>query len=121
MLLNNLFIPESLHADASTWTATLRLVPEHPILCGHFPGQPVVPGVCMLDVLSELVAKALQREVRLSEASQVKFLQMWTPEQAPRADYSFTLTELADGWKVDAVLKHQDKVFLKFMGQYLSA
>ncbi len=30
-------------------TLTLTISPDHPALAGHFPGQPIVPGVLLLD------------------------------------------------------------------------
>lgn len=53
---------------------------DHPALPGHFPGNPVVPGVLLLEhVISLLEANdGPQREVRLP---QVKFLQPLLPGQ----------------------------------------
>jgi 3-hydroxymyristoyl/3-hydroxydecanoyl-(acyl carrier protein) dehydratase len=56
---------------SETFTAPLRIDAAHPALPGHFPGNPVVPGV----VLLERVATALKqwRGERMSRF-EVKFL-----------------------------------------------
>lgn len=52
---------------------TLCVSPEHPCLPGHFPGQPVVPGVV---VLEEALAQA---KVAPQHIMQVKFMQPVLP------------------------------------------
>ena len=55
-----------------TGTATLRVPAAHPCLPGHFPGQPVVPGVLLLDALAVALAGAVP-SVRLARLARVKF------------------------------------------------
>ena len=35
---------------ANTYLCTLTLNAEHPIFKGHFPNNPVTPGVCMMQI-----------------------------------------------------------------------
>jgi 3-hydroxyacyl-[acyl-carrier-protein] dehydratase len=52
---------------------------EHPCLPGHFPGQPLVPGVLLL----EGVAKALRawRDERLARVVEAKFIAPLYPDE----------------------------------------
>lgn len=68
-------------ATASTVEATIALNPEHRIFEGHFPGQPVVPGVCMLQIIKECLEQALQAKLTLARAGNIKFLTVLTPQQ----------------------------------------
>jgi 3-hydroxyacyl-[acyl-carrier-protein] dehydratase len=66
------------------YRTVLCVSPEHPCLPGHFPGQPLVPGV----VLLEHVAKALRawRGQRLARVLEAKFMAPLHPgEQAELA------------------------------------
>lgn len=56
-----------------------RIDADHPVLPGHFPGRPVVPGVVLLD----RVAAVAEREfgVRIAALPQVKFLAPLLPDQ----------------------------------------
>ncbi|HTV86227.1 MAG TPA: hydroxymyristoyl-ACP dehydratase [Dyella sp.] len=60
------------HPSAPRYHAHLCVAPEHPCLPGHFPGQPLVPGVLLL----EHVARALRewRAQRLARVVEAKFL-----------------------------------------------
>ena len=51
----------------------------HPALSGHFPGQPVVPGVVLLDRVAALVEQVYGAAV--AGLPQAKFLRPLLPEQ----------------------------------------
>ncbi|NOT88133.1 MAG: hypothetical protein HOP03_08115 [Lysobacter sp.] len=58
---------------------------DHPCLPGHFPGQPIVPGVVVLDrVLAAIEAR--YGALGALRMPQVKFLQPLLPEQTARIE-----------------------------------
>jgi 3-hydroxymyristoyl/3-hydroxydecanoyl-(acyl carrier protein) dehydratase len=54
---------------------------DHPALAGHFPGNPVVPGVVLLDLVREGLSAWLPDQ-RITGIRQVKFMRALLPEQA---------------------------------------
>lgn len=48
--------------------ATVRLLPESPVYRGHFPGYPITPGVCLVDIALELISERAGRPVLLAAA-----------------------------------------------------
>lgn len=58
---------------------------EHPSLPGHFPGQPVVPGVVVLDHVVACLERAHGPLASLHLA-QVKFLQPLLPGESARIE-----------------------------------
>src|ERR1700729_119958 len=49
------------------------------ILNGHFPGQPVVPGACMLQLVKDVLKGAVERKLQLVKADNIKFMSMIVP------------------------------------------
>jgi 3-hydroxyacyl-[acyl-carrier-protein] dehydratase len=65
--------------SAREWTESLRIPATHPSLPGHFPGEPIVAGVILLD----RVSARLEREGLgvMCRISAVKFRSPLLPEE----------------------------------------
>ena len=59
--------------------------PTHPSLPGHFPGDPIVPGVVLLDRVVDAI-EAAHGPLRRLRLPQVKFLQPLRPGEAARIE-----------------------------------
>lgn len=81
MLQGDFFTITTLQAENNTVNAVLQIEAGHRIFEGHFPGQPVVPGVCMMQIVKELMEEVLGRPTRLVKADHLKFLSMVNPKE----------------------------------------
>lgn len=79
MLKGSLYKVVSLSHLDGTIHASLQINPRHEIFEGHFPGQPVLPGACMLQILKEVLEDTLSRKLQLQKADQLKFIQLIDP------------------------------------------
>lgn len=51
-------------------------------LNGHFPGNPILPGIAQISIVSAIMEKALAHPLELVEVRRVKFLSPATPGMA---------------------------------------
>ena len=62
MLLNDFFtINDKVSSETEIW-AELYINATHKIFEGHFPNQPVVPGVCMMQMIKEILEQVIGKE-----------------------------------------------------------
>ena len=66
-----------------------RIAPDHPSLPGHFPGNPVVPGVLVLEHVLAAI-EAAHGSLPPLRLPQVKFLQPLLPGQVARIELDGT-------------------------------
>ncbi len=55
------------------------------IYAAHFPGQPITPGVCTIQMARELVEEYTALRLRLTDVKNVKFLTPLSPTLFPEA------------------------------------
>jgi len=60
------------------------------IFKGHFPGNPIIPGVCMLQVAVELCEDIFAHRCELIKCKNVKYLQTINPYEHPQVQYRMT-------------------------------
>ena len=52
----------------------IELNPGHALYQGHFPGQPVVPGVCTLQMIKESAEQIVSQPLQYVQIASSKFL-----------------------------------------------
>jgi 3-hydroxyacyl-[acyl-carrier-protein] dehydratase len=126
MLSGNFFDFQSFTCDRNeeaqqNYLAVVSLIKNHPVYQGHFPGNPVVPGVCQVQMVKELVEKALKVSVKLTESDNIKFLSMINPQAHARLEISMVIRPAGvHRFSVNAAIGSGELVFLKFKGKFES-
>lgn len=120
MLAGDFFNLISLDLDAGNIRAALEINLRHPIFDGHFPGQPVVPGVCMMQMVREVMDAALSGPTRLVRADSVKFLNVIDPvgHNVIYAEINY-LTMGDSNLKVQALLNRGPVVYFRMNAIFL--
>lgn len=116
MLQNELFTFTDIFAEENIVKANIKLNPAHQIFKGHFPGEPVLPGVCMTQMVKELLEAHIQKQTRLIKAADIKFLSVITPEQDKLIQIELKISFIDDMTRVDARLLDTDTILFKFKG-----
>src|SRR5215470_3088895 len=119
LLESDFFTIEKMHAEESMVHAVLRINPGHGIFEGHFPGQPVVPGVCMIEMVKELFENAILRKTRLVKSDFAKFLAMIDPRMTNTIQAEIKYKIIAeDEFNIVSSLFQQGTTFLKFKASF---
>ena len=84
LLLNSFFTIGDIAQQDEKTRVTVEINPQHPIFEGHFPGNPVVPGVCLIQMIRETIETIHQKKFRLTKADEIKFMNMVIPSLNPK-------------------------------------
>jgi 3-hydroxyacyl-[acyl-carrier-protein] dehydratase len=120
MLNNDFFHIVSINADSGNLQAVIKINPQHSIFDGHFPGQPVVPGVCMIQIVKELLATVTGEEPLLKSGDLFKFLSILDPTKNDevKADIKYENDETGQ-LNVQASLYHEQFIYLKLKARFI--
>lgn len=119
ILQGDFYTINNLQVQDSAINAELELNAGHRIYEGHFPGQPVTPGVCMMQMIKEIIETVLQKETKLVRADDMKFLRMIIPGEnnTVQAQLKYTVDE--NGLiMVTATLLKDEAIHFKFKGSF---
>lgn len=71
----------------------IELNPGHVLYQGHFPGQPVVPGVCTLQIIKESAEQIASQPLQYVQIASSKFLSAINPLETPLLQLFIRLEE----------------------------
>jgi 3-hydroxymyristoyl/3-hydroxydecanoyl-(acyl carrier protein) dehydratase len=86
-----------------SFTTTVRIPASHPSLAGHFPGNPVAPGVVLLVCVLDEAQRWLGSAPVATGLTQAKFTAPLLPEQTAQLELTLQGKELRFGLTRDAV------------------
>lgn len=120
MMLKEFYTIENIiEHDVQSYDVQIRLNPKHDIFKGHFPNNPVTPGVCMMQIIKDLSEHVTGKQLFLTKSSNVKFMALINPDQNPLLNLNlFIEADEQYGLKVKNVTSFDQTVALKLTNIY---
>lgn len=110
-LKNNLYKIIRKEGVGSVVNYAIELIPSCVIYAAHFPGEPITPGVCIVQMGKELVEDLLSEQrstlckLMITKVKNVKFLSVISPNETLQLTYQVKkLITSEDGTSVETQL-----------------
>lgn len=125
MLINNFFYLKSFHNTGDNplkYLVSLELNAKHPIFEGHFPGMPVTPGVCLVQMVKEVVGVILEKKLMMTKADNIKFMAIVNPLENNFLSMDLSIKPNGpEHWVCDAITFFESKIFFKLKAHYVTS
>lgn len=117
---DDLFSIDKLEHIGNLIKAELSINSASSIFKGHFPGQPVVPGACMLQTVKEVLENTFKQPLQLQKANNLKFINMIDPLRFSSVQLEITY-RIENDLNITAKLITSEIVFFKFQGIFINS
>ena len=120
MLIGNFFtIQETIQKEDATQYLT-HLNPNHEIYNGHFPGDPICPGVCNVQTIRECAELETGKKLRIDTIQVCRFAALITPTNSPDLLITLKLEEKDGNYSAVAQITSPDEttLYLEYKGTY---
>jgi 3-hydroxyacyl-[acyl-carrier-protein] dehydratase len=120
MVLENFYEIKSKEAgeDSGTFDFQIKVNSSHPIFKGHFPDNPVMPGVCMMQIIKEITEEIIHSKLFMQKCANVKFMALINPEINPVLQLQLNISQVEEIVKVKSTTKFNDTIALKMSAEY---
>ncbi|MEI6766268.1 MAG: 3-hydroxyacyl-ACP dehydratase [Bacteroidota bacterium] len=120
MLLNDFFTITGIESVDDKNIVSVELNKSHTIYDGHFPGNPVVPGVCQTQMIKEALESIIGSKLRMTTANEIKYLAVINPEVDSHLVIEMKIKTQEEGLiAVNSAIISGEKQFLKFRGTFI--
>ena len=119
MLVPGLYKTLSVSRKEQKISAMVELDKGHRIYEGHFPGQPVLPGVLQVQIIREILEEQLKTGIILESASNIKFMKMIDPGRDDVLEIHIEIQSKEDRHlNIRAEIRKEKTVFFIFRGMF---
>lgn len=113
MFLNDLFTIQNESIGEQHAEFTIELNARHAIYGGHFPNDPITPGVCIVQVATDLFSHIMGHEFSIIKAKNIKFLSLIKPNEHPIITYKLNWEKDEATYKVRTTICDEEVTFTK--------
>jgi len=101
------------------YSVLIQINAAHHVFKGHFPDNPIMPGVCMMQIIKEITEQISKNTLFMQSLSNVKFMALINPFINPelRLELEISTTD-TDLIKVKNITYFDETVALKLSSIY---
>jgi 3-hydroxyacyl-[acyl-carrier-protein] dehydratase len=95
----------------------IAILPDCNVYNGHFPGNPVCPGVCNIQTIKECASLLIGKELRISSIKQCLFTAIASPTVCPEVDVEVEVKEAGESYTIVASISDEKRQYMTFKGE----
>jgi len=118
LLLNDYYRIDMRIAIGDEALFRITLLPDYVAYKGHFPGNPISPGVCNIQMIKECVEQFAGKRLFLSTIKKCRFSAMITPLTTPQLQLRVQLLKAEKLYNVCATLFDATTTYIEFKGEF---
>ena len=100
--------------------ASIKIDSNHSIFEGHFPNNPITPGVVEMEIVKEIVSEGIKKTLKMSKMSNCKFLAILNPLNSSEVNVKIDVLEQENNRiRISAQILDQQTVYLKISAEYI--
>src|SRR6056297_462698 len=116
-MLDSLFTYQIDKQEDGLLEASVTINADHEIFTGHFPGYPIMPGVCMVQIIEQIFGDFHKKKFLLSNAKSIKFLSLFNPTEVRRIKASIKYKQGENNqMQISASLFADETTYFKLKG-----
>lgn len=117
MLIKDYYTIEGTSQQESAYIFHIRLNPECNVYQGHFPGEPVSPGVCNIQMIKELAEQVAGRSLFMGNLQLCRLTTLVTPQAHPTMVATIVMEEKEGTYKLRATLGKKGETYLELKAE----
>lgn len=95
------------------------LLPDCDVYRGHFPGNPVCPGVCNIQMIKECTMLLTGKKIKIGSIKQCRFTAVASPVICPRVDVTIDVSPTGSGFSVTATIADSERTYMEYKGDMI--
>ncbi len=97
----------------------IALLPDCDVYRGHFPGNPVSPGVCNIETIKECAMLLTGKRLQISTIKQCRLTAVASPALCPEVDVTLSLLPTDNGFAVTARIADAERTYMEYKGEMI--
>ena len=118
MLINDFFNITAKQETEDVLIYDIKLNPIHEIYKGHFPSQPIAPGVCLAQIIKELCENHLGQDLKMLSSRNMKFIAVLNPTKDAEVSVNIKIKDENNVFSVRASCQNETTTFFKIDAKY---
>lgn len=124
MLLKDKFFAvlheEKVTANDAVYLCELK--PDCDVYNGHFPGKPVSPGVCNIEMIRECAEMLVGCDLKIDTIKQCRLTAVASPAVCPKVDVKVSVAQIegTNSYNVVASISDAERPYMELKGTFQS-
>ncbi len=116
-LENNYYKLISMHNDGLSGVFHIALCPDCDVYRGHFPGNPVSPGVCNIQTVKECAEKLTGKRLHINSIRRCRLTAVATPTVCPELEIKINLMPTETGYVITSTVSDNTRTYMELKGE----